>query len=611
MRQTLNSLASELRIREECMHSQDSSAEPSEAARSNLQQLPAELLAEIGERYLDAAVWHCCKLGEVSPQMGAVFMDDSLWEKFLTRRFSQASQHPKRRFRSGGSSESLEMSPRQTTASGGVVVSAGGVKKRCCYSPSPSSTTARSRSGSPGVSEGPTPNSSPSLRAAYAKLHELEARFSGGQYSAREVLRKPQEGAAILDLHLSSGYHEDATSAFAALRNGTLVKFSLEDEEGFCRSGPDSGAPAPARPVVEFCPPTDRTGCGGPTLCCLPISASVEPCSEDAPFVLAGYAMGGICGWDVSEGTSYCPLSWENAHAQRVTALTRLGNSDLVSAGSDGILKAWALDGDRFGQIQRSFLGHRGPVVSVSASPFDPNLMLSGSHDRCIRLWDARVAGEAVAMWSQQDWVTCVDFHPANSNHLFSSDKAVHLWDLRMVPDRSGSLGDGATNIYTQSHISESHRHRKLVSRFRVDFLRLVSCSLDGSVKVSSLENPDQSMVYPLSAEPAGRSPEATLRTSTDYVLSIDFDTTRLVVGGVDGGVDIYDFSCPDHFKKVQQVESQGSMSPTTSPKTPLVSLEEALAVARLGPGRCRTESDLMLPPAMVDVDMMMVMEEF
>merc|ERR1712048_167264 len=110
--------------------------------------------------------------------------------------------------------------------------------------------------------------------------------------------------------------------------------------------------------------------------------------------------------------------------------------------------------------------------------------------------------------------------------------------------------------------LSTSHRHRKLISRFRADPLRLASCSLDGCVKVSSLEEPEVRRASPFaspesspffgpSAAPLGLGDGfdvCTLRASSDYVLCIDFDAARLFAGSVDGCVDVYDFSHPGHF---------------------------------------------------------------
>jgi len=240
-----------------------------------------------------------------------------------------------------------------------------------------------------------------------------------------------------------------------------------------------------------------------------------------------------------------------------VTALAALGGKHLLSASSDGLVKAWSTEWERFGEACGILPGHRASVVSVAASPHGGSLVLSGSHDRTMRLWDMRQDGEAaaVAQWQQKDWVTCVDFHPTSEHRIMSSDKGVHVWDLRRP---------GAGPIET------THRHRKLVSRFRVDPLRLASCSLDGCVKVSSLEEPGVRVASPRSTptsspdlRPSSPPPmmlpgglieddgdACTLRTSSDYVLSIDFDATRLLAGSADGVVHAYDFSQRSHFRR-------------------------------------------------------------
>lgn len=195
----------------------------------------------------------------------------------------------------------------------------------------------------------------------------------------------------------------------------------------------------------------------------------------------------------------------------------------------------------------QTFHGHSGAVVSVAAPPAGtPNLFLTGSQDRTMRLWDARAGSgdnACVAMWQQQDWVTCVQLHPTNPHLAFSSDKSVRYWDLRNPGGAS---------------ITAKHRHRKLISRFRADPCRLASCSLDGCVKVSSLEEPGVRHASPALrpqnspmgvASPAEVGDESTLRTSSDYVLCIDFDESRLFAGSVDGCVDVYGFSQEGHFR--------------------------------------------------------------
>jgi len=256
-------------------------------------------------------------------------------------------------------------------------------------------------------------------------------------------------------------------------------------------------------------------------------------------------------------GSCCMPSTWEAAHNGRVVALTaRASGEELLSASSDGLIKAWSLGSERFGDLHSSFPGHSAAVVSVAASPFDQGLFLSGSHDRTMRLWDPRrgTDGGVVAQWRQNEWVTCVDFSPVVDMHIFSSNKSLHSWDMR----RPGACP-----------LTSVHRHRKLVSRFCLDPMRLASCSLDGCVKVSSLEeqavrvasprdSPQQSplcqAVHPPPLDAIGdgfvdTSEVCTLRTSADYVLCMDFDATRILVGGVDGQVGVYDFSEPDYFR--------------------------------------------------------------
>jgi len=510
-----------------------SKAEPTDGTSGDGQQtlkhLPQELLAGIAERFLESPVWHACQLGKTSAELEGVFSNEMLWQAFLEDRLRDASRSPSPRFR-----------PKAL---------------------------------------------SPSYRRSYAKLHSLEARFCGGQYAARGSLGNPHQGEAVLDLRVGSAANEigEAEIAFAALRNGTIMVYDLDASkmQMTLGAGPesDTGAkplrPQHAAPIQELKPSTH----GGPALCCVPITTfSTDGVSNSAgppSLLVAGYALGRLGAWSLPDGSCCMPSTWEAAHNGRVAALTaRASGAELLSASSDGLIKAWSLGSDRFGEMSTSFPGHSAAVVSVAASPFDQGLFLSGSHDRTMRLWDPRQGtdGGVVAQWRQNEWVTGVDFSPVVDTHIFSSNKSVHCWDMR----RPGS-----------GPLTSTHRHRKLVSRFRLDPMRLASCSLDGCVKVSSLEEPGVRVASPRlsphhspSLEPVQPPPldaigdgfvdnseVCTLRTSADYVLCVDFDATRLLVGGVDGQVAVYDFSEQDYFRS------------TSLPASSLFSCNETRAV--------------------------------
>lgn len=483
-----------------------------------LQELPRELLVDIAEQFLESPVWHLCQLGETSEHLGKVFNDEALWQGFFETRFREAEKSPSRK----------RSSQRQA------------------------------RESSP-----------PGARQMYAELHSLEMRFREGLYSARSTLSNPHKGVPVLDLRIAPG--PVSTAAFAALRDGSIMVYDL-DPENCCSSEAEQAAccdaheRSPAKPLQELTGPQGA----GPALCCLPVElhpSNGRYQSDQSPPVtlFAGHALGRLAAWDVPSGCPIVVQPWEQAHSDRISALAAFGGEMLLSAGGDRLVKAWDLGTNRFGDARQTFAGHEAAVVSVAASPFGRETFLTGSHDRTMRLWDARQGSSSeVAVWRQQDWVTCVEFHPTSPHHIFGSDKSVHQWDLRMA----GS-----------SPMTSLHRHRKLISRFRVDPLRLASCSLDGCVKASSLEDPGVRHASPHASPasspvhrpaPSPGTPQlgaafaenmrdvCTLCSSADYVLCIDFNETRLLAGAVDGRVDAYDFSHLGNFRRTS--------SPLSSP---------------------------------------------
>ena len=128
-------------------------------------------------------------------------------------------------------------------------------------------------------------------------------------------------------------------------------------------------------------------------------------------------------------------------------------------------------------------------------------------------------------------------------------------------------------------YVDLKHQHSKLITNFRSSTVnsfsalsddvsmqsprsgedkasapRLVTASLDGMVKLSSLEKnllSDSQQASPREGfDAAAPGSEATLVASDDYVLCVDFDDTRLVVGGVDGNLYVYDFDSQHLLKK-------------------------------------------------------------
>lgn len=447
------------------------------------QGLPPEILQDIAASgFLDSPLWHLCQLGGSSPSLGQVFQDQRLWGKYFQDRFHKVqSQSPKTR----------------KTADN-------------------------------------------DWRRSYAELHSLERRFSSGSWLARDALPTERRDVPVLDLRVAPC--PDSTMAFAALRDGAVVMYDLDAPQSATKEDDVDVPERPLRaaPLRELTPPA---GNGSAALCCLPLKSTISG-QGVLSSLAAGYADGQLCAWSLPAGRPTAPGVWTNAHNGRVTALCAPWAENpgglLLSASADGLIKGWDLSEDRFGDTRGHFVGHSGPVTSLAAPSCGGSAFLSSSHDRTIRIWDQRTQ-EAELSFAQLDWAMCAAYHPVNPNQVLSCDKAINIWDLR---------------ITERGPLSSLHRHRKLISMFRVNPLRLASCSLDGTVKVSSLEEPTVQYASPRNS-PAltpQRDPlctwncseateVSTLCTSTDYVLCIDFDETRLLAGGVDGHVEVFDFS--------------------------------------------------------------------
>lgn len=294
-----------------------------------------------------------------------------------------------------------------------------------------------------------------------------------------------------------------------------------------------------------------------------------------------------------------------------------------------------------------SSLQHEG-VVTISPRGRDfPCELFTGGNNRMVCYWDLRVGNEhPVQNFRHDDWVLMVEAgedqattnapdrtrssssSSSSSSHMVrAADKAIHMWDARNPGEK----------------LETRHAHRKLVTRFhsvsrQTAAPRLVSCSLDGSVKISSLEEEQEGgpfannlnndsvdkvrqmqgggadrdegllsrdsgggraplvnllppgfvgmrngsggagagapplvpegATYPfaprarLDQEGAARldqegvhraepppplALETTITTTSDYALCMDFDDTRLIVGGLDGSLYVYDF---DHGRQ-------------------------------------------------------------
>jgi serine/threonine protein kinase len=111
----------------------------------------------------------------------------------------------------------------------------------------------------------------------------------------------------------------------------------------------------------------------------------------------------------------------------RVSAVACSPNGTVVLTGSqDKTVRLWnAATGESIGPL----LAHQGPVKAVAFSP-DGRIVLTGRDDNTARLWDATTGKPIGPPLAHQDAVRAVAFSPDDKTLLTgSSDKTARLWD--------------------------------------------------------------------------------------------------------------------------------------------------------------------------------------
>ena len=196
--------------------------------------------------------------------------------------------------------------------------------------------------------------------------------------------------------------------------------------------------------------------------------------------------------WEVDKDETYSTYKRKTefiGHAGPVYAVAFSPDGKrVVTGGNDHLLLIW--DPDRVAppdigriiaqeSVQKSeatpLKGHKAGVRSVSFS-FDGRLILSGSDDNTVKVWDATTGALQKTLRGHGSWVRTCAFSPTNSVTVLSGsyDRKVKLWRI----DRYEEIR------VLQDRVISGHTNAILSARFDAKGERVVTSSRDHTAKI-------------------------------------------------------------------------------------------------------------------------------
>lgn len=288
--------------------------------------------------------------------------------------------------------------------------------------------------------------------------------------------------------------------------------------------------------------------------------------------------------WDMEDGLSVASSRPLGCTIRAVAADTKL----LVAAGTDGFIQCWkAVDGishlfDLKGSqsIDSEFRlwEHEGPITCLA---LDLTRIYSGSWDMTVRIWD-RALFKCVMVLRHSDWVWSIA--PHNTTVASSSGSDVYIWDssdgtlASIIPhahvgntyalERSHTGDflftggeDGSIHMFEIADCAGEDGvfkvatwipHSGPVSCLAFEFPWLVSASSDGKLALIDVRKllkfsrrslmKNQNRMH-RSHQATIEPPQRMLHCSGSSLFSVDIGVDRIVCGGEDRIVKVWDFS--------------------------------------------------------------------
>ncbi|KAF7667905.1 hypothetical protein LDENG_00041490 [Lucifuga dentata] len=226
------------------------------------------------------------------------------------------------------------------------------------------------------------------------------------------------------------------------------------------------------------------------------VACSFSPCSQ---LFVTGSTYGDLRLWDLDMNQL---LAEKNAHDLGVTSCSfapsilsggQTVEFHLASSGQDSHLKIWTINMSNSGackmELQHTLTGQSAPVLSCAYSS-DGQLLVSGSVDKTVAIYDANNAVLLYKLNQHERYVTACSFSPTSPLIATGSmDKTVNIWMIE-----NGHSDHGRTSV-GRSKLLVSDWSEEDVSAWLVDE------GLDGLVDKFSANNIDGTELLSLTKE--------------------------------------------------------------------------------------------------------------
>lgn len=230
--------------------------------------------------------------------------------------------------------------------------------------------------------------------------------------------------------------------------------------------------------------------------------------------------------WEISKGTSELKSTLTGSNGAIMSLDFDAAGTLLLGSSGDFASRVWTVDDSR---LRHTLTGHSGKVLS--AKFLTDNKVVSGSHDRTLRVWDLR---SKACISTKFAGSSCNDLVATAEQSVVSGhfDKKIRFWDLRSAagggsePTAELSLGGKVTSV----DLSRDSRH--LIAAARDDALHLVDLRKQTKVLASFRSD---GFHLPCDWSRAQFSP----------------DSEFIAAGSADGSVHIWSKQAPDCAKVV------------------------------------------------------------